>query len=262
MTVAGGGLAAAVAVAVAVAVNPGAVNGALEQDQPAHQPPGTTDSSTPAPQASPSTATTGIAAIPTGPQQGPASTPAARASDSGTTTVQPAAPQTAAADSSPVRRDRTMLGNEVCRQPLSGWGTTGWCFVAADIVQFTAGHTTTLSVSLCHNGSDAGQVRFPSRQQASWDVAQGHTHYWTSSEQPSPFAAGEVVTLQPKECLRWRVDWHVTTHGRPMPTGDYFMQWNTGADLRDPSGTGYHDATNIHVGPAGQSNGLGPLPRR
>jgi hypothetical protein len=160
-----------------------------------------------------------------------------------------------------VRRDRTTLGNEVCRGTLSGWGTTGWCFLADDVVQFTAGRTTTLSVSLCRNGTDAGRVRFPKKQQAAWDVAQGHTHFWQSNQQPSPFSAGETVTLQPKECLRWRVDWHVTTQGRPMPTGDYFMQWNTGADLRDATGQGYHDANNIHVGPAAQSNGVAPLPR-
>jgi hypothetical protein len=134
----------------------------------------------------------------------------------------------------------------VCRQPID-WGTTGWCFVAPQPPRLTSGQPVTLSISLCRNGSSAARVRFPHDQQASWRVVQGATRFWSSNQQPAPFTAGEVVTLSPGECLRWRTDWRVTTDGRPMPPGDYLLQWNTGADLRSADGGGYQDSANVQV---------------
>lgn len=267
MTAVGGALAAA-AVAVALTLSPGATNGALEQEQPAgHVPSATARPSarplqpSPTPNAARNTRASASTSTPnsTAPRPGPTPAPPANSSAQGSG-QQPR--QSGTADSTPVTRDRTTLGQETCRGPLNGWGTTGWCFLADDITQLTAGRTVTLSVSLCRNGTGAGQVHFPSRQQAAWLLNNGHTHLWASNEQPSSFTAGETVTLQPQQCLRWRTTWHVSTHGRPVPTGDYELQWNTGAALRDPTGHGYHDLSNVHVGPGSSSNGIGPVPAR
>jgi hypothetical protein len=261
--VAGGSGAAAAAVVIAfVTANGSGSVGALEQDQPAHHAPAASALPTPMP----------------GPIESPyprPSTPAALATPGTHAGGHPQAPTdirsgrnqlptpgTAQArpDSTRVRRDRTTYAGQTCRFPaIQGWETTGWCFVAADVAQLTAGHTVTLTVSLCRNGTTSAQVRFPSRQQGGWDLWAGKRILWSSNEQGSPFTAGEVVTLAPNECLRWRVDWRVTTHGHPVPTGDYQLLWGTGADLRSPTGHAYHDESAVHVGPGSASGGIAPV---
>jgi hypothetical protein len=140
-----------------------------------------------------------------------------------------------------------MSGQQYCRQLEKGWQALGWCFEAEYPSTFTAGRVTTMSISLCRNSSLGGQVRFPSPQQGVWSISQGGIRVWSSTEQPSNFHAGEVVDLPSLGCLRWRVDWHVTTHGRPLPAGDYVLAWSTGADIRDAQGAGYHDSDVVHV---------------
>jgi hypothetical protein len=148
-----------------------------------------------------------------------------------------------------VRRDRTSYSGQSCRRSQDGWGATGWCFVADDITELTSGRTITLTLSLCRNASSAGQVRFPNRQQAAWTLQNQQGRLWTSNEQPSPFAAGEAIVLQPQQCLRWRTDWRVTSHGQPIAAGDYSLVWSSGANLRDPIGNGYHEFVFVNVGP-------------
>jgi hypothetical protein len=130
---------------------------------------------------------------------------------------------------------------------VNGWATTGWCFVATDLTQLTPGHAVTLVVSLCRDGTSQGAVRFDGAQQAAWSLSNGHTLLWTSNDRPGAFKAGEVVTLQPQQCLRWQATWRVTAHGRPIPAGRYMLSWGTGADVRDARGRGYHDASSVQV---------------
>ena len=247
MAVAGGGM-AAVIVAIAVAFNPGGTTGALEQQQPAH--PG--GLLRPMPAASQQSAGADGGKTPTAPGAGGsgALNPSAPGQTGGGTSdhSSPGVGAAAAQDSTRVRRDRwSMSGQQYCRQLEKGWQALGWCFEAEYPSTFTAGRGTTMSISLCRNSSLGGQVRFPSAQQAVWSISQGGTRLWSSTEQPSYFRAGEVVDLPSLACLRWRVDWHVTTHGRPLPAGDYVLAWSTGADIRDAQGAGYHDSDVVHV---------------
>jgi hypothetical protein len=70
---------------------------------------------------------------------------------------------------------------------------------------------------------------------------------WSSSEQPSPFKAGEQVLLQPGRCLTWEVTWRGTSAGKPLSRGEYTMHLTTGADVRNARGNGYHDLQTFEV---------------
>lgn len=233
-----------------LALNPGGVGDTLQQDQPAG--PGTTFVTSPAATPTPSASQPPLAVPPGGRPVGPGPTVAPGLTPAPAATAPPAAgphPGSAGvpAESTQVRRDVTAQGQDVCRQPLDGWSATGWCFVSVLPSQWRSAQPVTLSLSLCRSGTDAAQVRFPHFQQAAWSVNAGRQRYWNSNWQGTPFIAGETLTVQPGRCLRWRVDWNVTTHGGPMPAGDYSMTFVTGAELRNPSGRGYNDAVNITI---------------
>lgn len=250
MTVAGGSV-AGVIVAIAIGLSPGGTTSTLEQQQPA-QPGGL---SRPVPTASPQTAGADGRSRPTVQGAGGSgalspATPGPASRSSGTPVLGPPSGDTTGVteDSTRVRRDRwTMSGQQYCRQLEKGWQALGWCFEADYPSTFIAGQLTTMSISLCRNSSLGGQVRFPTDQQGVWSISRGGTRLWSSTEQPSNFRAGEVVDLPSITCLRWRVDWHVTSDGRPLPAGDYVLAWSTGADIRDAQGAGYHDSEVIHV---------------
>jgi hypothetical protein len=112
-----------------------------------------------------------------------------------------------------------------------------------------SGQSTTLSVSLCHDATGPGQVRFPRAQQAAWQLYKNNkVLLWSSNQAGTPFRAGEVVTVAASQCLRWQVRWQVTASGRSLPKGTYQLLWTTGADLHNPTlRSGYHDNADVNI---------------
>lgn len=237
------------ALALVVTHGPGGLDDTLQQDRPA----GPTRGGPASPMAAPSlpVAEPTSSGGPTVPSVQPTAdgshAPAPSAGSSARPQPQEVTPAPAANDATQVQRDEVARGLDVCRMSAQGWAATGWCFTAALPERWRAGHPVTLDVGMCRSGSDPGQVRFPSAQQAAWSITRGHKLFWSSSKQGSPFRPGEIVTVQPGRCLRWRVTWNVTSAGRAIPAGDYLLTFNNGSDLRDPSGRGYRDSQPISI---------------